>query len=68
MRRGSVVDQLIPRAAPGFFHVVRPSATDATPPRYPHMQGESVTHRTARSAGAIRRERGERGGWSSENA
>ena len=54
-RRGSV-DVLrlllvpVPRAAPSC--AARPSATDAAPPRYPHVWGGSVTRRTARSARA----------------
>ena len=54
-RRGSV-DVLrllpvpVPREAPSC--VARPSATDVAPPRYPHVRGGSVTHRTARSARA----------------
>jgi hypothetical protein len=37
---------------------VRPSAPDAAPLRYPHVQGGSVVFRTARFATAARRWRG----------
>jgi hypothetical protein len=36
--------------------VVRPSALDAAPPRYPHVQGGSVAFQTARFATTGRRE------------
>jgi hypothetical protein len=37
--------------------VVRPSAPDAAPPRYPHVQGGSAAYRTARFATAASRGR-----------
>jgi hypothetical protein len=37
--------------------VVHPSAPDAAPPRYPHVQGGSTTYRTARFAMAASRGR-----------
>jgi hypothetical protein len=35
--------------------VVRPSAPNAAPPRYPHVQGGSATFQTARFVTAARR-------------
>jgi transposase-like protein len=43
---------------PSRPRVVRPSATDAAPPRYPHVQGESVAFKTSRFAETARRGRG----------
>jgi hypothetical protein len=37
--------------------LVRPSALDAAPPRYPHVQGGSAAYRTARFATAAMRGR-----------
>jgi hypothetical protein len=38
------------RRRPSRPHTVRPSAPDAAPPRYPHVQGGSAAYRTARFA------------------
>jgi hypothetical protein len=49
---------LCSRRRPSRPHVVRPSAQDAAPPRYPHVQGGSLAFRTARFVTAAWRGRG----------
>jgi hypothetical protein len=46
------------RRRPSRPRAVHPSALDATPPRYPHVQGGSIMFRTARFTTVARRERG----------
>jgi hypothetical protein len=45
------------RRRPSHPRTVRPSAPDAAPPRYPHVQGGSAAYRTARFATAAWRGR-----------
>jgi hypothetical protein len=49
---------LCSRRRPSHPRVVRPSATDAAPTRYPHVHGGSTAFRSASFAMAARRERG----------
>ena len=50
------------RRRPSRPRTVRPSAPDAAPPRYPHVQGGSAAYRTARFATAAWRGREVGGG------
>jgi hypothetical protein len=52
------------RRRPSRPRTVRPSAPDAAPPRYPHVQGGSTAYRTARFATAAWQGREVSGGCS----
>jgi hypothetical protein len=56
------VEQSCSRRRPSRPRTVRPSAPDAAPPRYPHVQGGSAAYRTARFATAAWRGREVGGG------